>query len=1024
MAVLFAASPGREPRAEGVSGGSMEVAFPEKWIAGVAAGDRPSDVAVRTLQNRLGAVLQLLPLAAEKAEEDISYIRELRVWTRRATAALGLYEDLLPRRRFSWMKKQLKRIRRAANDARDCDVLIERLRKQPSSRGTKRWLEAVRAEREEAQKAVVDAHERLRRGDRFARRIDKLLQRVRSRGEEEAGAASARFGDWSGQRLRPLVELFFGAVPFERTDEAALHQFRVRGKELRYAMELLAGAFPDEFRTRLYPTIEAMQDRLGEINDLASAKARLHQKLKAASGSKLAAWRRLLASEQAQFSQARQAFWDWCFPRLLQELRHGFEALLDRSTQPGNPRNRPPPATLSALPRAALSGPGPLPEGGEGLPGTGTMTKAGIVAELGEPDLLLPALVNEALAANDRVKYLMTLLQIAREHADHPDLAATDLRQERLACGVPDVELDTVVARSRKEGPDAYLVPASRRIHDLLVDDVRRMLTPLRAQAGSPPANGVRLVGPYEERVHLLLSQAPSLGEDRISGDYLNRLTSGQRDAGDSLHLVVMDLHKELNRLQQRLATETIGGARVYGVREDDRPLIAAFMTGVNQTRELKFGHPGLGTTATRGGERLVIQNDIGMTEAHVLVIHIERQQVTLTYTDVHIDRLIFFQNLFDRFAVRWEDTVSRRAAGLREDLYHLCLGTYVARDGADLLAYLTFLGSRLVFLIDWNRARKRLRKFAPRRVCLQVLRWAADHNYGHRGFLSLGAEQLIFDALQTAGRLPLPPGGQLSDLLGPERTAEFLKFTLQTATEGLRAGRSEFLIRDEVSAELRHYIDTVHQRLLEVAAEHASLVVELALAARDRLLAACPSPDRDLVERTVLRARKWEHRADQLVNRCRAARSRGDAPGPVLDLLVAADDSADGLESAIFWASLLPDDVATGMPVPLNDLAALVLQGAQEYLKAVENARRLHRGSPREHIDDFLEAVDRTLTLEHETDAAHRHAQAGILSFAGDYKRWHLVNGIADKLEEVADALLRSALVLRDYILGEVLRR
>ena len=77
-----------------------------------------------------------------------------------------------------------------------------------------------------------------------------------------------------------------------------------------------------------------------------------------------------------------------------------------------------------------------------------------------------------------------------------------------------------------------------------------------------------------------------------------------------------------------------------------------------------------------------------------------------------------------------------------------------------------------------------------------------------------------------------------------------------------------------------------------------------------------------------------------------------------------------------------------------------------------------------REQVGDFLEAVDRTLTVEHQTDEAHRQAQAGILSFPGDYKQWHLVNGIADKLEEVVDALLRSTLVLRDYILGDVLRR
>jgi uncharacterized protein Yka (UPF0111/DUF47 family) len=618
----------------------------------------------------------------------------------------------------------------------------------------------------------------------------------------------------------------------------------------------------------------------------------------------------------------------------------------------------------------------------------------------------------------------MTLLQVARGHADRPEEVTTDLRQERLACGIADAELDGVVRRSLREGPDAYLIPAARRVHDLLAGDVRRMLAPLRARAGPAASNGDRPVAPYEGRLQSLLSRAPSLAEDRIPGAYIERLTSGQREAGDSLHLLVMDLHKELNALQQQLATETVEGARVYGVREDDRHLIAAFMAGLNRTRELKFDHPGLGTTATRAGERLVIQNDIGLTDAHVLVVHVEGQRVTLTYTDVHIERLVFFQNLFESFGVRWEDTVSRRAAGLREGLYHLCVGTYAARDRADLLAYLTFLGSRLVFLIDWNRARKRLRKFAPRRVCLGVLRWAADHDHGHRGFLALGGEQLVFDALQTAGPLPMPPGGQLSDLLGPERTAEFLKFTLQTASEGLRAGRSEFLIRDEVSAELRHYIDTVHQGLLEVAAEHAGLVVELALAARDLLLAAGPAPDPDLLRRTVLRARRWEHRADELVNRCRSARRRGDSPGPVLDLLVTADDGADGLEEALFWTSLLPADVGAGVAAPLKDLAALVLQGAQEYLKAVENARRLHRGSPREHVEDFLEAVDRTLTVEHQTDDAHRRAQAGVLTFAGDFKQWHVANAIADRLEETADALLRSALVLRDYILGEVLRR
>ena len=144
---------------------------------------------------------------------------------------------------------------------------------------------------------------------------------------------------------------------------------------------------------------------------------------------------------------------------------------------------------------------------------------------------------------------------------------------------------------------------------------------------------------------------------------------SAQRTERDSLHLLIMDLHKELNQLQRQTATESLDGACVYGIQGGDRPLIAAFARGVNRTKGLKFDHPGLGTTATRTGDRLVIQNDIGLTEAHVLVVHLEPPKVTVTYTDVHLERVLFFQSLLARFAVRWEDTHSKRAPGLEEEL-------------------------------------------------------------------------------------------------------------------------------------------------------------------------------------------------------------------------------------------------------------------------------------------------------------------------------------------------------------------
>jgi hypothetical protein len=109
-----------------------------------------------------------------------------------------------------------------------------------------------------------------------------------------------------------------------------------------------------------------------------------------------------------------------------------------------------------------------------------------------------------------------------------------------------------------------------------------------------------------------------------------------------------MDLHKSLNRLAAGCAEEALAGAHVYGLRPDDHAVVEAFMRGVNRTPALKFELPGLDTIATRSGSRLVIQNDIGATDAHVVVIAVAENAVTVTYTDVHFARAKFFTDLFN----------------------------------------------------------------------------------------------------------------------------------------------------------------------------------------------------------------------------------------------------------------------------------------------------------------------------------------------------------------------------------------
>ena len=89
--------------------------------------------------------------------------------------------------------------------------------------------------------------------------------------------------------------------------------------------------------------------------------------------------------------------------------------------------------------------------------------KTQILAAIGETVLQPAARLNAALAANDRIKYAFSLLQLALSYADHPEQAAATMKQERIACGINDPDLDTAVAGARMNGKLCH-VPGAARI--------------------------------------------------------------------------------------------------------------------------------------------------------------------------------------------------------------------------------------------------------------------------------------------------------------------------------------------------------------------------------------------------------------------------------------------------------------------------------------------------------------------------------------------------------------------------------
>jgi uncharacterized protein Yka (UPF0111/DUF47 family) len=651
-------------------------------------------------------------------------------------------------------------------------------------------------------------------------------------------------------------------------------------------------------------------------------------------------------------------------------------------------------------------------------------SKLQIIDELGEGALLLPARINRALRANDQVKYYFSLLQSACAHADHPTQDFTDLRAERIACGSEEDVFDQVIVRSRATGDDAsYTIPHAGRIHCLVIDCLRAMVAPLCAAAGRQGTNGDPRLD-YERRLDALLETLKAPKEDRVPASYVEAMTR-VGTTGDSPHMLVMDLHRELNRLQAMVSEESIEGASAYGLREDDRILVRAFMAGLNSTAPLKFDHPGLGTTATRADDKLVIQNDLGTTDAHVLVVHVSGLDATVTYTDVHVERVQFFQSLFETTRMVWEGTRSRATVVGEGDAYQLCLGQMRARDLPDLERFLSFLGSRLVFLIDWNRARKRLQNFLGKRDAVAILKWAADNNHGHRGFLQLGGEQLIFDALSRLKGAPIRYGQRLDEVLGREAVVSYLELVLRATSQGLLEGRSERLIRDEVRAELLSHFHSTQQDLLVLASDHAALIAELAETMREALLETEGAVDGSALAELARRAKASEKNADELVTRVRDATKRADGMEVYARLLHEGDEAADRLEDAVFLLTLLPVPIGPDVLLEsLRNLAELTVAGARDFVKCTQAAAVVYRGGCREDLQDFLEAVDRAVTVEHQTDDVEREVTSLLMRHAEDFRTLHLLSEIAHRLEGAGDALSRSSLILRDHILSEAVSR
>ncbi|HEX5470945.1 MAG TPA: CHAD domain-containing protein [Lacipirellulaceae bacterium] len=305
-----------------------------KWIHGIDCDSSVEDAARRSLEPRLAAVARCMPPAAHLAHHDIEHVHRLRVATRRAVAALQLYHGFVSRKPARWLKKRLRKIRRAAGDARDLDVLKMRIEEEHGERFAP-VLALITQERQSVQPAIVQIAARCGKNHKFIRKTAKLLDRIGADKSHDDIAPSLAFRDWAADQLANAVQPLLGSTPPRSADAAMLHAFRIQAKALRYTIELLAPVFGPELRSEVYPVVEELQERLGRIQDHVTAQQSFEKWIESGRYvSQEQMLKELVEDESHRMDASVQEFHHWWTDERIDQLRRALHTL-STPTAPG-----------------------------------------------------------------------------------------------------------------------------------------------------------------------------------------------------------------------------------------------------------------------------------------------------------------------------------------------------------------------------------------------------------------------------------------------------------------------------------------------------------------------------------------------------------------------------------------------------------------------------------------------------------------------------------------------------------------
>jgi len=206
---------------------------------------------------------------AARGGADMDAVHDMRVASRRLRETMRLLRPLYPGREYDAWYRRVSRVTRALGPVRDSDVFIDDFSRfaRDLGEGGRRTVAFV-----------VGRRMGVREGELAA--LDATLARLDLEKSSRSLRKIARSAARSPQGLRPLAEfahaaiaeradVVIGALPNAMPEENVheQHALRIDFKHLRYAVEVFAPVYGDDFDA-LHETLTAFQDTLGDLHDL------------------------------------------------------------------------------------------------------------------------------------------------------------------------------------------------------------------------------------------------------------------------------------------------------------------------------------------------------------------------------------------------------------------------------------------------------------------------------------------------------------------------------------------------------------------------------------------------------------------------------------------------------------------------------------------------------------------------------------------------------------------------------------